>query len=59
MMVERYPNPKEEVGGSIRGFEISSLHDEKLAMWSIASCALALACRPSVSSTNKEKKLCM
>ena len=27
MMVERYPNFKEEVGGSIPGCEISSLHD--------------------------------
>jgi hypothetical protein len=25
MMVERYPNPKEEVGGSIPDYEISSL----------------------------------
>jgi hypothetical protein len=43
MMVERYPNFKEEVGGSIPGYEMSSLLDEKLARWSTASCALALA----------------
>jgi hypothetical protein len=29
MMVERYPNLKEEVGGSILGCEISSLLDRK------------------------------
>jgi hypothetical protein len=28
MMVERYPNLKEEVGGSILGCEISSLLDK-------------------------------
>ena len=49
MMLERYPNLKEEVGGSIVGCEISSLLDGKLARWSTASCALALACWPSVS----------
>jgi hypothetical protein len=30
MMVERYPNLKEEVGGSIFGCENSSLLDENL-----------------------------
>ena len=49
MMVERYPNLKEEVGGSIPGCEISFLLDKKLVRWSIASCAMTLACRPSVS----------
>jgi hypothetical protein len=44
MMVERYPNLKEEVDGSIPSYEISSLPDGKLARWSIASCALAFAC---------------
>ena len=48
MMVERYPNLKEEVGGSFPGYEISSLLDRQLATWSIASCALVLACRPSI-----------
>ena len=46
--MEIYTNLKEEVGGSIPGYEISSLLDIKLARWSIASCALALACQPSV-----------
>jgi hypothetical protein len=41
-MVERYPNLKEEVGGSIPRCEISSLLDKTLARWSSASCALAL-----------------
>ena len=41
MMVERYPNLKEEVGSSIPGREISSLLDLNLA--------LALACRSSVA----------
>ena len=39
VMVEGYPNLKEEVGGSNPGYEISSLLDGKLARWSIASCA--------------------
>ena len=52
MMVERYPNLKKEVDGSFPGCEISSLLDGKLARWSTASCALALACRPS-GSKNK------
>jgi hypothetical protein len=47
-MMEGYPNLKEEVGGSIPGYEISSLSDEKLARWSTASCTLALACQPFV-----------
>jgi hypothetical protein len=47
MVVERYPNIKEEVGASNPGYEISSLLDGKLTRWSTASCALA--CRPSVS----------
>ena len=33
-MLEGYPNLKEEVGVSIPAYEISSLHDEKLAKWS-------------------------
>jgi hypothetical protein len=56
MMMETYLNLKEEVGNSIPGCEISSLLDGKLARWSTASCALALACRPSVSKKEKEKK---
>ncbi len=50
MTVERYPNLKEKVGGSIPNYEMSSLLDVKLASWSTASSALALACRPSVSN---------
>jgi hypothetical protein len=46
MMVERYPNLKEEFG-SIPECEISSLLDRILAKWSIVFCALALACWPS------------
>jgi hypothetical protein len=46
---ERYPNLKDEGGGSIPGYEISSLLDGQLVRWSIASCALVLAYRPSVS----------
>jgi hypothetical protein len=49
MMVERYLNLKEEVGGSILGCEISSLLDGILARWSTASCALELVCQPYVS----------
>ena len=49
IMVERYPNLKEEVGRSIPSYEISSLLDRKLAKLSTASCALALVCQPSVS----------
>jgi hypothetical protein len=56
MMVERYPNIKEEVDGSIPACEISSLLDEKLAKWSTASCALALACWPSVSKKKERRE---
>ena len=44
MIVERYPNLKEEVGGSIPGCEISSLLDRNLA----------LASRPSILKQKKE-----
>ena len=47
MMVERYPNLKEEVGGSIPGCEISSLLDRNMA----------LACRPYVSKKKNAGKL--
>ena len=43
--MERYPNLKEEVGGSIPGSEISSLLDRNLA----------LVCRPSVSKRKRKK----
>ena len=47
MMVERYPNLKEEVGRSIPGCVISSLLDRNLA----------LAYRPSVSNQKKAFEL--
>ena len=56
MMVERYPSLKEEVGSSNPDCEISSLLDEKLVRWSTASCALTLACRPSVSKKKGKKR---
>ena len=56
MMLERYPNLKEKVGGSIPNCEISSLPYGKLATWSTASCALALACQLSVSIKILPKK---
>ena len=56
MMMERCPNLKEEVGGSISSSEISSILDRKLVRWSTASCALALACRPSVSKKYKNNQ---
>ena len=56
MMLERYPNLKEEVGGSIPGCGISSLLDKILARWSPASRALVLACRPSISKNLKKKE---
>jgi hypothetical protein len=43
MMMERYPNLKEEVGGLNLDFEIYSLPDEKFARWSTASSALTYA----------------
>ena len=51
-----YPTMQEEVGGSILGCEISSLLDGKLVGWSTASCALVLACQPSVSKKKKKEK---
>ena len=52
--MERYLNLKEEVGTSNPGCEISSLLDGKLPRWSTTSCALALACWPSVSNSFKK-----
>jgi hypothetical protein len=49
MMVEGYLNFKEEIGSSFFGYEISSLLDNFFFVrWPTASCALALACQPSV-----------
>ena len=56
MLVERYPNLKEEVGGSIPGCEISSLLDKKLVRWSIVSCALAAVRLPIKKKKEKRKK---
>ena len=55
MMVDRYPNLKEEDDGSIPGSEISSQLDGKLVRRSTASCALTLAYQPSVSKKDKMK----
>ena len=44
--MERYPNLKEEVGGSIPNCEISSILGRNLA----------LACRPYVSENNNNNK---
>ena len=49
MMMERYPNLKEEVGSLNPSCEVSSLLDGKLVRLSIASCALVLVYQPSVS----------
>ena len=38
MMVERYPNLKEEVGGSIPGYEISSPLDINLPLFNYLMC---------------------
>ena len=46
----------EEVGSSVPGCEIPSLLDKLLARWSTASCALALACWPSVSKKKEKRK---
>ena len=54
VMVEGYPNLKEEVGGSNPGYEISSLLDGKLARWSTASCAWRWTV--GLLSQKKEKK---
>ena len=56
MMVERYPNHKEEVGDLNPGCEISSLPNGKLARWSTASYALALAYRPFVSKKKEQQQ---
>ena len=55
VMVEGYPNLKEEVGGSNPGCEISSLLDGKLARWLIASCAWRWPV--GLLSQKKKKKL--
>ena len=54
-MVEENPKLKEEIGGSIPGCEISFLLDKNLVKWLTTSCALALACPPSVSKKQKTR----
>ena len=49
VMVEGYPNLKEEVGGSDPGCEISSLLDGKTCQVVNCLLCLVLACWPSVS----------
>jgi hypothetical protein len=50
-------NLKEEVGGLIPDFEVSSLLDGKLAMWSTAcSYALALDYRTSIEEEEEEEE---
>ena len=51
--MERYPNLKEEVGGSIPRCEISSTLDIKLARWSTVLC---FGVGMSTSCLKKEKK---
>ena len=58
MMVERYPNIKEEVGGSIPGCEISVVLARIHAKWSTTSYAWALACRPFVPNKTKKWMKC-
>ena len=48
MMVERYPNPKEEVGGSIPGCEISTCQ--------VANCLVCFGASLSVLCLKKMKK---
>ena len=55
MMVERYPNMKKEVDGSISWLWILLSTWQKLARWPIASCALVLACPPSVPKRERRE----
>ena len=52
MMVERYPNLKEEVGGSIPGCEISSVLDKK----DLQDCLLCFGVGMLASVSKKKKK---
>jgi hypothetical protein len=58
MMVERYPNLKEEVGSLKPDYEIFSLRG-KLTGWSYASYVLALACWFFFSKKKKEKRIAL
>jgi hypothetical protein len=53
MMVERYPNLKEEVGGSIPSDEISSLPDKKNCK--VANCLMCFGARMSAICLPKKK----
>ena len=56
MVVERYPNLKEEAGGSIASCEISSLPNGKLVKWSTALVLWRWHVGPlSRKQTNKTK----
>jgi hypothetical protein len=54
MMVERYPNLKEEVGGLNSGCEISSLPDGKLVRW--CNCLLCFGAGLSAFYLTKEEE---
>jgi hypothetical protein len=54
MMVERYPNLKEEVGGSIPRCEISSLLDGKTCQ--VINCLLCFGASMSGFCLKKKKK---
>jgi hypothetical protein len=55
MMVERYPNLKEEVGGSNPGYENSSLPDEKTCQ--VINCLMCFGVGMSAICLKKIKKL--
>ena len=56
IMMERYPNLKEEVGSSNTGCENSSLSNRILPSGHLPPVLKALACLPSVSKTKLQKK---
>ena len=56
MMEERYPNLKEEVGGSNSVCEISFVPDGKLVKWSTTSCISVFAYWPMSPKKKKRKR---
>jgi hypothetical protein len=59
MVVERYPNFKEEVGSSIPGFETSSLPEEKTCQ--VVNCVMCFdpdmsTICPTPKTKNKKQK---
>jgi hypothetical protein len=54
MMVERYPNLKEEVGGSIPDYDISSLLDIKTCQ--VVNCLLCFGAGLLVFYLKKKRK---